>query len=396
MRSGWNRVTLGDVLTEIHRPVAVENLSEVRYAGVRWYTEGVYARDPVPASEVKTATVTELRAGDVTYNRMWATKGSFGIAGEEVDGCHVTNDFPIFMIDESMASRPFIALVFETASFLAEAASRATGTTERRRLKQRDFLAIPIALPPVLEQRRIVDLIAHADEAVRSAVAEYSALGHLRRSAWRHYGGGSTRVDLIGEVSQGRSLPKAIQGSNSGDIPWFKIADMTSPANIMGYVSAETSVSAEVLAANGGRITPAGSVAFPRVGAAVATEKKRLLEVDAALDENHIAVTPFDSATSEVLLAAFDSIMLGGLARSGAVPSLNMGLVRTLELPWPETADLVVLVDDLLGTIRRCEAATRLTAEALRAVRSDLLTVLMSGEHEMSSSYDELLGEAAA
>src|SRR5690606_19048831 len=108
----------------------------------------------------------KLRTGDVTYNRMWATKASFGLAHEDVDGCHVTNDFPIFEVDTAETSGEYIELVFQTSAFQNEAATRATGTTERRRLKQRDFLNIPVALPPLDEQRRIVDLIAAVDDAI--------------------------------------------------------------------------------------------------------------------------------------------------------------------------------------------------------------------------------------
>lgn len=39
--------------------------------------------------------------------------------------------------------------------------------------------------------------------------------------------------------------------------------------------------------------------------------------------------------------------------------------------------------------------AARATAEALRTLRSNLLTVLLSGEHEIPASYDALLGEVA-
>ena len=117
MRDGWRETTLGVFLTEIARPVEVADLEEVRYAGVRWYTEGVYAREPVPASEVKTRALTLLREGDVTYNRMWATKASFGVAGADVDGCHVTNDFPIFEIDTSQTSGAFVELLFESPGF---------------------------------------------------------------------------------------------------------------------------------------------------------------------------------------------------------------------------------------------------------------------------------------
>lgn len=53
-------------------------------------------------------------------------------------------------------------------------------------------------------------------------------------------------------------------------------------------------------------------------------------------------------------------------------------------------------IDGLLSAARLSERSARETAEALRALRTNLLTVLLSGEHEIPASYDVLLeGETA-
>ncbi len=53
-----------------------------------------------------------LSAGDITYNRMWATKGAFGVASSDVEGCMVTNDFPVFRSKGAVLPE-FLRLVFQ-------------------------------------------------------------------------------------------------------------------------------------------------------------------------------------------------------------------------------------------------------------------------------------------
>jgi len=127
------RKKLGEVLTQVSRPVAVADLDSVPYAGVRWYAGGVYERDVVDASSVKGKTLSRIHTGDIVYNRMWATKASFGVAGKDVDGCLVTNDFPSFVTTGEALDR-YVGLLFYDKAFQERASARATGTTERRRL----------------------------------------------------------------------------------------------------------------------------------------------------------------------------------------------------------------------------------------------------------------------
>ena len=37
-----------------------------------------------------------VKAGDIIYNRLFAWKGSFGLIGEDLAGCYVSHEFPLF------------------------------------------------------------------------------------------------------------------------------------------------------------------------------------------------------------------------------------------------------------------------------------------------------------
>ncbi|MFG6193379.1 restriction endonuclease subunit S [Nonomuraea sp. JJY05] len=168
-------------MTQVSRVIRVEDLTEARYAGVRWNAGGVYDRETVPAQTIKGKVLYRIKRDDIVYNRMWATKASFGVVKNDADGCLVTNDFPVFTVKREAIIPEYVEAIFHTASFQAEAAGRAVGTTERRRLHERDFVNIPVVLPPLQTQKRIVEVISAIDDQITALDAEAGALAAVLR-----------------------------------------------------------------------------------------------------------------------------------------------------------------------------------------------------------------------
>ncbi|MEU4083277.1 restriction endonuclease subunit S [Streptomyces aureus] len=215
--SDWQCTTLGEVITQVSRTVRVEDLAEARYAGVRWYAGGVYDRETVPAEKIKGKTLYRIKRGDIVYNRMWATKASFGVVKDDADGCFVTNDFPVFMVNPGAILPEYVEAIFHTASFQSEAASRAAGTTERRRLHARDFVNIPVVLPPLPMQERIVEVISAVDNQITALEAEAEAahmvLRRLRAELVNDQDVPAVRADEVFEITMGRQrAPKYASG----------------------------------------------------------------------------------------------------------------------------------------------------------------------------------------
>lgn len=174
--SEWEETKLGEILIPIARRVTVADLAEVPWAGARWYAEGIYARSVETADKVKTKTLNRLALDDITYNRMWATKAAFGVVGPDAAGCLVSGDFPVFAADRARLLPSYVRAVFKTESFQRDASARAVGTTERRRLKESDFLEIAVTLPSLAEQQRIVDVMAAVDSQIVALAVEAETL----------------------------------------------------------------------------------------------------------------------------------------------------------------------------------------------------------------------------
>ncbi|MFF0182610.1 restriction endonuclease subunit S [Micromonospora sp. NPDC005223] len=202
--SDWQRTTLGGVTTQVSREVRVEDLTEARYAGVRWHVGGVYHRETIPAQKIKGKLLYRIKRDDIVYNRMWATKASFGVVKDDADGCYVTNDFPVLTVNPEAILPAYAEAIFHTAFFQSEAAGRAVGTTERRRLHVRDFASIPVLLPPLPVQARIVEAIGAVGDLVTALDAEADVLESVYLAAtsllWLTSHGDEAEARLLGDV----------------------------------------------------------------------------------------------------------------------------------------------------------------------------------------------------
>ncbi|WP_395295448.1 restriction endonuclease subunit S [Kitasatospora hibisci] len=390
--SEWKTVPAGTVATQRKDVVTLVPGVEYRTMGVRWYGRGAYDRGAGSTETIKAKRLFRAHEGDFVFNRIDTQNGAFDVVPAELHGALATNEFPLYVLDPDRLLPRFLLLYFQQRSVLRQIDSMRAGSEGRSRWKETDFEAWRIPLPPLSEQRRIIDVMAAVDAQIQALQEEFHRNLSLRVALFLSSADlQEVCIEDVANVSQGKALPKSVQGEQSGELSWFKIADMVGLGNEDGYTCAETRLPPEQVKSLKGIAVPAGSVVFPRVGAAVLTEKKRILDVDAAVDENHLVLTPKEGVPPECLLAATESIRLAELVQPGAVPSLNMGLIRRARIPWPAESGT-----DLNNALARLRATTRGLREELlhiRNVRSALLASLINQETEIPESYDALLTE---
>lgn len=171
----WQLVKLRAIASQV-TPEAYEPKQDevVRFAGVRWYGEGLFVREERGGLQVK-GKCYPLQPGLLVYNRLFAWKQSFAIVTPDFENVVVSNEFPQFEVDKELARTDFVALVCASAKFAQVALMRSTGSTavSRNRLLEADFLSIEIPLPPLAEQDRII--AQHKTDIASAAVAARNA-----------------------------------------------------------------------------------------------------------------------------------------------------------------------------------------------------------------------------
>lgn len=108
------------------------------------------------------------------------------------------------------------------------------------------------------------------------------------------------------------------------------------------------------------------------------------------MDENHIVLLPRSGTDSEYLLAMMEWLRLSELVQPGAVPSLNMPLVRNLKVPITASAKQQDL-GGALGGLRILARSLGKEAMAARTLRATTLDQLLSGAVEVPAKYDVML-----
>lgn len=158
--SNYPVATFEDVLSRADRTIEVEESTTYRCLGVRLYGAGAFEREEKLGMAIRRKTQSLVRTGDVLYNKLFAWKGTFAVAGDGLDGCIASDKFPIYE-PKGNVEADYLRFWFMTDELAAEARhlSKGAAALSKLTLNPPDFWKMPIPLPPLEEQRRVVGRI---------------------------------------------------------------------------------------------------------------------------------------------------------------------------------------------------------------------------------------------
>ncbi len=155
----WPHVPLGELLIKSNDWIDLVPTEMYREVTVRLWGKGVALRRHAQGSEIKSDSRLRVRSGQFILSRIDARNGAIGLVPSELDGAVVSSDFPVFDIRRDRLQLEFLGWMSRTSGFVELCRAASEGTTNRVRLKEARFLQMPIPLPPLDEQKRIVATI---------------------------------------------------------------------------------------------------------------------------------------------------------------------------------------------------------------------------------------------
>jgi type I restriction enzyme S subunit len=248
------------------------------------------------------------------------------------------------------------------------------------------FDSTRVAVPPLAEQRRIVDAIEEFFSRIDAGADVLQSAGNKAATAMRQFRraalAGWPTCDLsdVAEVVSGNT-PKGLENIPGGTIPFYKVGDMNeSDGTIMG--PSRTWIDETTRQNLGIHLRPEGTVIFPKRGGAIATNKKRQLGSLAAFDLNTMGVIPGEGISAEYLIEWFQTIDLSQLSDGSNVPQINHGDIRPLRIPVPPPQEQVRIVTEIRlvsDAVRYGSALAESALKRLETLRIGVLALALSG-----------------
>lgn len=145
---------LRKVLYRVKDAVRIQDNLNYRRITVKLYGKGVVQRDEVSGKDIGTKRQFRASAGQLILSRIDARNGAFGIIPEELDGAIVTNDFWLF--DMQGVNPEFVMLVLASEQFQKYWQVQSSGTTNRQRIGEQEFLSAKIPFLSLSEQDSLI------------------------------------------------------------------------------------------------------------------------------------------------------------------------------------------------------------------------------------------------
>lgn len=400
MRDGWVETTLGEIadINPEKTPKWPDDhlIRYVDIASVSWGSPISPAIQPQLFGEAPGRARRLIRSGDVIASTVRPNLRAFAVVPPDLDGEVASTGFAVLRAKPKHAIPSFIWALVSHESFRDDMVLKATGSNYPA-VRPPDVASHKVALPPIAEQRRIVDLVGALDDAIaagrESTLVARQAAAALRRSSFGQAAASTDPIPagemfdmLLGRQKSPRQsvgdhvIPYLRAGNISSD--GFLLSDLRtmnfSPDEQAKYCLHDD----DVMLVEGGSLGQS-SMWSGQVSGPIGFDKHviRLRAIEGRSTAQYaLQWTRWAYETGAFAAQATGATIraLGfGRASAMSVPGLSLEQQKSLVRPLAAADDVVL--------------GLRSEASRMQDLRSNLLAALLSGEHEIPESYDAML-----
>jgi restriction endonuclease S subunit len=403
--SKWRAVTLGDVAQRVTEKNVDQDVKRVMTVSAAHglIDQEKYFSKSVASKDLSTYYV--IHPGDFVYNKSTSKDAEFGVVArlDSNERAVVTPLYIVFRANPDMVDPEFLLLACNGARFFASLSgllregARAHGLLN---VRLSEFFSASVELPPVVEQRRIVAMMSAVDAQISDLEAEVSAARTVLDRTVSTMLGQLPATIKYGAVARTRSGPSwaAIDESKvavDGGVRVVKITntksdgtlDMSDETYVVGLPESTatlTDSSLVIIRTNGNR-NRIGNVYRPSsdtLGCAVSAFQFISQPADPAHRDFLYWTLREPLMQKQMTEAASGTTGLGNLA----VRWLN-----AVEIPWTDDADKRAAITTTADATETAVTALAAELAALRRVRSDLLTALLSQDIAVDEAVDQFV-----
>jgi type I restriction enzyme S subunit len=395
----WDPTSLSDVFDLRRETMVPTGISNQRYIGLEHIDSGRMKISRYGGeSEIRSAK-NKFYPDDILYGKLRPYLDKSVLA--DIEGICST-DILVFKVDKERILPSYGACLVHTSAFLQYAINTTTGVNHPR-TSWSSIGKFRCSIPKLAEQSIIVHALFILQQAIEQQEKIIAKTKELKRSLMHRlftYGLRGeelkeTEIGLMPESWEVFSISQKclVKGSTMAltELPLLdtkntrlelvhgiKVSDMNTVgneksinhANIVAYLSKQDAIKKAV---------PRNSIVFPKRGAAIATNKKRLTTSWTVLDPNLIAIIPNEDIDAEYLYYWFLIFDLRSIQDPGPTPQLNKKDVNPIRFPCPSIEEQKQ-ISSFLSIIDSRHSLSEQKKNCLNELFKSMLQLLMTGQ----------------
>ena len=148
---------IGEFLKRNKTVVAIQDGVKYKRVTIKVRNGGVFLRDEVMGENIGTKKQYLVSEGQFILSKIDARNGAMGIIPTVLNGAVVTQDFLPYDIDTTKVNPQYFVLLCTTRQFVEFCQNCSSGTTNRQRVDEAQFLNIKVPVPSLAEQNKLVE-----------------------------------------------------------------------------------------------------------------------------------------------------------------------------------------------------------------------------------------------
>ena len=392
MRNGWEFVPLGKYIKQSKKKIKVVDGEEYPAIGVMMEGRGFVTRPPFIGGKTTYKQLTPIEPDQLVLRSITAWEAPIQVTTKEHSGFHVSGVFPVFDIDAKNLNPQYLSLLCRYNPFWESMRERTVGSVLRRKtLSATALMDIPVHLPPLSEQKRIVDLISSVDSYIEALQQQLESSKRSRNAVLHELltsGGVDWETTTIGDISDFVSVRKSPEQLSSDSI--YVGLEHLEPNNtsIDNFDSVSKVTSS---------LTPfdVGDVLFGRLRPYL--HKVAIAEMFGFCSPEILVLRANSKVLPQMLLlfCDADSTIKICVERSAGtrMPRTSTEDLASIEIKLPPIVEQIKLAE-LSSTFDTDISHLGIALEKSKILRSGLLSDLLSGTHEIPTTYDKVIGAA--
>jgi type I restriction enzyme S subunit len=412
MREGWTETTISDLLEVSIGGVwgsdpGVDEIDVSVYRQTEFDDNGTLS---MPSDAIRSITKNQLKSrtlqpGDVLMQKSAGTPtlpGRVVIVPSGIERNATCSNFLHLLRAKPNNCNPHFLFWYLWLNHQSGRAFEFQRGTNIKNLDLNQYLAQAVSLPPIEEQKRIVDVVSSVDAYI-DTLQERADTTRAARNAVLHElisacGDDWTETTIGSEciVKGGKRLPKGTPWSeNPTAHPYIRATDFRNgridtsnlvyvPEDVWPVVSRYVVQASDVLITIAGTIGAIALVPSSHIGANLTENAALIRPASASLDSEFLYLW---------LLSDDAQRQIADLTIGTTQQKLGLFRIESIQLrlpPFDEQKRIVEIVLSMDDVVQKTEQAVT----DAKNLRSGLLSDLLSGKHEIPASYDKYVGAA--